>query len=64
MARDFTPDELAVLDMLQRAKPIEYGKVLFEVTYEAGKRTHTRIVAEESIPEKFRTRCREGPAMT
>lgn len=62
MARDFTTEETAVLDMLQRAKPIQYGKVTFEVTYEAGQRTHTRIVADESIPEKFRPGRRAGPA--
>ena len=60
MTRDFTSEELTALDLLHKAHPIHYGKIILEVSFEDGKRTYTRIVREEGITEKFRGR--NGPA--
>jgi hypothetical protein len=60
MARDFTQEELAVIEMLERKVPIDYGKRILEIDYESGKRVYTRIKVEEGIAEKHRPGNRGG----
>lgn len=36
MSRDFTSEELMALDLLHKAHPIHYGKIILEVSFEGG----------------------------